>query len=72
MISVCVPSCDDETKYILWMLRRFGMHPEIKGNEIIVPKVEEKEVTHLMNAMGKDYDLNKDMTPAVNEFIMGI
>jgi len=72
MKQVYKPKDTEETKFVLWLLRRFGMYPELSGEHITVPDDEEKISKHFINTMGNDFEMNKDLTPVIENFIMGL
>lgn len=64
----------DEIRFHIFILRRFGLHPEILNDKIVVPDIEKKEAERLLVAINnyQPKDLNGDLTEIVNHFIIGI
>jgi len=65
---------DDAIKFKIYIMRRFGLHPELVGQSIVVPDIERPEADRLMQSINA-YDnksLSEDLTEAVNTFIIGL
>lgn len=69
-----IQACNDENiKFKLYIMRHFGLHPEIIGKSIIVPDIEKNEAEHLLKVIGKEnHSLSADLTEKIKTFILGI
>lgn len=70
---LCPPNLE-ELKFILYITRHFGLHPELSGEVILFPEIEHKEAEKLIQSI-QSYEpktLSSDLTTAVNTFIMGL
>jgi ATP-dependent protease Clp ATPase subunit len=65
---------DEEIKFKVYVLRRFGLHPELIGNTIVFPDIEKHEAERLMKVIEEyqPHNFNVDMTDAINHFILRI
>lgn len=65
---------DDEIKFKLYIMRHFGLHPELVGQSIIVPDIEQPEADRLMKSINGYHDksLSSDLNEAINTFIIGL
>jgi hypothetical protein len=55
-------------------MRRFGLHPELVGQSIVVPDIERPEADRLMQSIDayNNKSLSEDLTEAINTFIIGL